>query len=398
MFERLDSVPPDPILGLIERFRDDASPDKVDLGVGVYRDESGRTPIMAAVREAARLEVESISSKAYFGQAGNPEVNPVLQDLILGDDHPATISRRAVTLQTPGGSGALRVAAELLVEANPDVRIWVPAPTWANHAPLLGAAGVQLKSYPYYDPEEATVTRDAMFDTLETARGGDVILVHASCHNPTGADLTTEDFRALASIAITRGIPVLVDNAYQGLAQGLEEDAAGTRILVEAGLEVLICTSFSKNFGLYRDRAGALTVAGPSSQTTHAAFTNALTLVRTMYSVPPDHGPSLVARVLTTQGLRNRWETELDHMRTRLFALRAKLVGNLGDRGRADFNFITGQRGMFSLLGIDGEAVTRLIEDHHVYLPGNGRINVAGISDANVDRVADAVVAVTAKH
>ncbi|MEX2280064.1 MAG: amino acid aminotransferase, partial [Acidimicrobiia bacterium] len=396
VFERLDSVPPDPILGLIERFRDDPSPDKVDLGVGVYRDESGRTPIMAAVREAARLEVESSSSKAYFGQAGNPEINPVLQDLILGPEHPASIARRAITLQTPGGSGALRVAAELLVEANPDVRMWVPSPTWANHVPLLGSAGIQLEAYPYYD--RAIVARDAMLGTLETAQEGDVILVHGSCHNPTGADLTTEDFRALASIAMARRIPVLVDSAYQGFAQGLEEDAGGARILVEAGLEVLICTSFSKNFGLYRDRAGALTVAGPSSQTTQAAYSNALKLVRTMYSVPPDHGPSLVSRVLTTPGLRQRWETELDHMRTRLFSLRAKLVGALRERGRADFDFIAEHRGMFSLLGIDEETATSLVEDHHVYLPSNGRINVAGISDANVERVADAIVAVTAKN
>ncbi|MEX2654585.1 MAG: amino acid aminotransferase [Acidimicrobiia bacterium] len=396
MFERLDSVPPDPILGLIERFRDDPSPDKVDLGVGVYRDESGRTPIMAAVREAARLEVESSSSKAYFGQAGNPEINPVLQDLILGPDHPASIARRAITLQTPGGSGALRVAGELLVEANPDVRMWVPSPTWANHVPLLGSAGIQLKAYPYY--EGAIVARDAMLGTLETAQEGDVILVHGSCHNPTGADLSTEDFRALASIAMARRIPVLVDNAYQGFAQGLEEDAVGARILVEAGLEVLICTSFSKNFGLYRDRAGSLTLTGPSSQTTDAAYANALRLVRRMYSVPPDHGPSLVSRVLTTPGLRQRWETELDHMRTRLSSLRAKLVGALHDRGRADFDFIAGQRGMFSLLGIDEATATSLVEHHHVYLPSNGRINVAGISDANVERVAEAIVAVTAKN
>ncbi|MDX1448706.1 MAG: aromatic amino acid transaminase [Acidimicrobiia bacterium] len=395
MFERYEAVPPDPILGLIERFRDDPSPDKVDLGVGVYRDESGRTPIMAAVREAARAEIESASSKAYFGQAGNPAINPVIQDLVLGEGHPATAAARALTLQTPGGSGALRVAAEMLREVDDTVRMWVPTPTWANHVPLIGAAGVQLVSYPYYDHETAAIDRDAMFEALGTAKRGDVVLVHASCHNPTGADLAAEDFRTLASIAMERGLVTLVDNAYQGFARGLDEDAAGIRILVEAGLEVLVATSFSKNFGLYRDRAGALMIAGPSSRTTSAAYSNALRLVRRMYSVPPDHGPALVARILTTHGLRGRWQSELDHMRNRLIALRRTLVDELAARGLERFGFIADQRGMFSLLGIDESQAERLTDVHHIYLPRNGRINVAGIGEDTAGYVADALADVT---
>lgn len=396
MYERLGQVPPDPILGLIERFRDDPSPDKVDLGVGVYRDESGRTPIMGAVREAARVEVESVSSKAYFGQAGNPDFNPVIQDLVLGPDHPASVSQRALTLQTPGGSGALRVAAELMVEANPAVRLWVSDPTWANHVPLIRAAGVQLVSYPYYDIDSGRIDTHAMFETLATVDPGDVILVHASCHNPTGADLGDADFRILADLASDRGAAVLVDSAYQGFARGLDDDAVGTRILVESGLEVLIATSFSKNFGLYRDRAGALTLAGPSPQTTRAAFSNALRLVRTMYSVPPDHGPALVARVLTTPDLRRQWESELEHMRSRLIALRHRLVEVLRERGLSSFTAIADQRGMFSLLGITEDQATRLASDHHIYLPKNGRINVAGLSEENVGYVADAIAEVSA--
>lgn len=396
MFERLDPIGPDPILGLIERFRDDPSPDKVDLGVGVYRDESGRTPIMEAVREAGRAEIESASSKAYFGQAGNPEINPVIQDLVLGNEHPASTAR-AITLQTPGGSGALRIAAELLLAADPEVRVWVPSPTWANHTPLIGAAGVELVSYPYYDETTSSVDRDAMFATLERdVRTSDVILVHGSCHNPTGADLTPDDFRRIAELAASRGTPVLVDSAYQGFADGLSEDAAGGRILVGAGCEVLIATSFSKNFGLYRDRAGALTIAGPSSEVSRVAYSNALRLVRTMYSVPPDHGPSLVARILTTPELTQRWERELEHMRTRLIALRKSLVAALAERAQPEYEFIASQRGMFSLLGISSEAAGRLVTDHHVYLPTNGRINVAGINDANVGYVADAIASVTA--
>lgn len=396
MFERYETLPPDPILGLIERFRDDPSPDKVDLGVGVYRDESGRTPIMGAVREAARTEIETAVSKAYFGQAGNPEINPVIQDLVLGADHPSSSAERALTLQTPGGSGALRVAAELLLAADPEVRMWVPSPTWANHVPLIGAAGVQLVSYPYYDLERAAVDRDTMFEVLADARPGDVVLVHGSCHNPTGADFTPDDFRTLAELGISRGLTVVVDSAYQGFAKGLDEDAAGARALVEAGLEVLIATSFSKNFGLYRDRAGALTIAGPSSSTTRAAYSNALRLVRTMYSVPPDHGPALVARILTTHGLRGRWESELEHMRARLVALRRRLVDALAQRGSERFSFIADQRGMFSLLGVNEDQAARLTDVHHIFLPRNGRINVAGISDGNADYVAEALIEVTA--
>ena len=389
MFERLDLIPPDPILGLIDRFRDDPSPDKVDLGVGVYRDETGQTPIMGAVRRAARIEVETATSKAYFGQAGNPEINPVIQELILGPDH---ATERAMTLQTPGGSGALRIAAELLVEAKGDVRMWMPAPTWANHVPLIGAAGVEQVSYPYY--ADSAVDRRAMFDTLETAEAGDAVLVHASCHNPTGADLTDADFRRLAELARGRGLTVLADSAYLGFAQGLDADASGLRILADAGVELLVATSFSKNFGLYRDRAGALTVVGTDARSTRAAHSNALRLVRTMYSMPPDHGPAIVARILTDDELRREWQQELDHMRRRLIQLRGLLVELLVDLGSDRFGFIAEQHGMFSLLGIDEEQARRLTEDHHVYLPRNGRINVAGIDQANAGRVAEAIVQV----
>lgn len=390
MFERLDLVPPDPILGLIDRFREDPSPDKVDLGVGVYRDESGQTPIMRAVRQAARIEVETATSKAYFGQGGNPEINPVIQELVLGEDHPVD---RAMTLQTPGGSGALRVAAELLVEAKRDVRMWVPSPTWANHVPLIGAAGVEQVSYPYYDG--SAIDRRAMFDTLESAAPGDAILVHASCHNPTGADLSDADFHRLGDLARSRGLTVLADSAYQGFARGLDDDAAGVRILAGAGVELLVATSFSKNFGLYRDRAGALTVVGTDGPTTRAAHSNALRLVRTMYSVPPDHGPAIVARILTDDALCAEWQQELGHMRRRLGELRTLLVTELAERGANRFGFIADQHGMFSLLGIDEQQAKRLTDEHHVYLPRNGRINVAGIDQANVASVADAIVEVS---
>lgn len=396
MFENLDLLPPDSILGLIARFRDDPSPDKVDLGVGVYRDESGRTPIMAAVREAERLEAETGTSKAYFGQAGDPATNPVIQELVLGSDHPATQAGRAVTLQTPGGSGALRVAAELLLTANRRARVWVSDPTWPNHAPLIGAAGVDLVSYPYYDRRSGDVDRDAMFDALRQLGRGDVLLLHAACHNPTGSDLELDDWRAVTEIVLRAGASALVDSAYQGFSSGTAEDIAGARMLAAAGVETLIVTSFSKNFGLYRDRAGALTITGPSSRAVAAAHSNALRLVRTMYSTPPDHGPAVVRRVLTTPGLQARWESELDHMRVRLASLRRLLVDALAEEAGTRFGFIGQQRGMFSLLGIDERAATTLIDEYHIYLPANGRINVAGINPGNVERVAAAIAQVAA--
>jgi aspartate aminotransferase len=251
-----------------------------------------------------------------------------------------------------------------------------------------------MLSYPYYDLEAASVDRRAMFGTLESARPGDVLLLHASCHNPTGADLEPEDWHDIAELAMRRGTPVLIDNAYQGFASGLEADATGIRVLVEAGLEVLIATSFSKNFGLYRDRAGALTICGPSSRDVSAAFTNALRLVRTMYSMPPDHGPAVVGRILTSTPLRTRWETELEHMRTRLARLRHLLADALAPENGARFERIRYQQGMFSVLGISEDAVAALIDEFHIYLPSNGRINVAGISDANVEAVARAITTV----
>lgn len=394
MFENFDILPPDPILGLIARFADDPHPDKVDLGVGVYRDATGVTPVMAAVHEAESVLVQEQTSKAYFGQAGDPSINPVLQDLVLGSDHPATHGRRASTFQTPGGSGALRIAAELLAQLDSDTKIWVPDPTWANHTPLLGASGLEMVTYPYLDRGTSLVDRTRMFEVLETARPGDAVVVHAACHNPTGADIVARDWTDLADLAVRRGLTVIVDSAYQGLGIGLEDDAEGIRTLAAAGAQMLVTTSFSKNFGLYRDRAGALTISAGSSRAVAAAHSNALRLVRRMYSVPPDHGAAVVGMILGEPVLRAQWEHELGSMRSRLQANRRLLVDVLRPTFGERFEAIRMQRGMFSLLGITPEQATALTEEHHIYLPTNGRINVAGLSESNVDRVGMALAAV----
>ena len=394
MFERFEILPPDPILGLIARHADDPSPDKVDLGVGVYRDEAGQTPVMAAVREAEAILAVTQDSKAYFGQAGDPAINPRIQDLVLGPNHPATQGRRAVSFQTPGGSGALRIAGELLEQMDPSSTIWVPDPTWANHTPLLGSTGLRMEEYPYLDPATSLVDRDRMFDTLERLPPGDVVLVHGACHNPTGADIVARDWHDLADLVVRRSLTVLVDSAYQGLGLGLEEDAAGIRTLAEAGVQLLVATSFSKNFGLYRDRAGALTISGVSPKSVAAAHSNALRLVRRMYSVPPDHGAAVVGTILADDGLRAQWVHELDHMRNRLQSLRTLLVDSLAPTFGERFEAIRMQRGMFSLLGITEAEARALTDSHHIYLPTNGRINVAGLRDDNVEHVAAAIAAV----
>ena len=391
MFESFEILPPDPILGLIARYAADPSPAKVDLGVGVYRDETGATPVMAAVREAESTLVATQTTKAYLGQAGDPEVNATMQDLVLGPNHPATHGRRAATFQTPGGSGALRVAAELLALVDPDKTIWVPDPTWANHTPLLGSSGLRMASYPYLDRSTSLVDRTRMFEVLESVRPGDAVVVHAACHNPSGADIVARDWSELADVLVRRSLTVIVDSAYQGLGLGLDEDAAGIRTLAEAGVQMLVATSFSKNFGLYRERAGALTVSSASSRAVAAAQSNALRLVRQMYSMPPAHGAAVVGMILADTGMRAQWEHELDTMRTRLAANRKLFVDALSPTFGERFEAIRMQRGMFSLLGISESEASRLTEEHHIYLPTNGRINVAGLSEDNVEAVASAL-------
>ncbi|MAS40925.1 MAG: aromatic amino acid aminotransferase [Porticoccaceae bacterium] len=395
MFAALQAYPPDPILRLIAEFRADPRPDKVDLGVGVYKDELGRTPIMAAVKAAEHRILEAEDSKAYIGPAGVPEFNAAIQRLVFGGGHPVLAASRAATVLTPGGCGALRVGAELLKRAAPDTTIWVSDPTWANHIPLLGNAGLRIREYPYYDRQSSSLRFDAMLTALVQAGAGDVVLLHGCCHNPCGADLDGEQWRAVAELAEQRGFLPFVDLAYQGLGDGLDADAAGLRLLAERVPELLVASSCSKNFGLYRERVGSLSVIAGNEPEASAAVSHVNNIVRGMYSMPPSHGGAIVAEILGDDALQQEWRAELDGMRERINGLRRLLNEKLRERNVArDFSFIERERGMFSFLGLSEAQVARLIADFGLYMVNSSRINVAGISQTNVDYVADALAAV----
>jgi aspartate aminotransferase len=396
IFSSLDSLPPDPILGVAAAFRADPSPQKVDLGVGVYRDDRGQTPMPEAVKRAAvRLAAEQ-QTKTYVGPAGNLEFNRLITELALGELAQSHGERLAV-IQSVGGCGALRLGAELVRVATPGSVVHVSDPTWANHQPLLGSSGLALEPYPYYDPQRRRVDFERMRDHVRSLPARSVLLLHACCHNPTGADLTGEQWREIGDIVVERGLVPFVDLAYQGFAESLEHDVAGLRSLAARVPEMLLAVSCSKNFGLYRERAGALIVLAANAATAAAVATHQARTARRMYSMPPDHGAAIAAMVLGDGELRELWQAELESMVARMKSLRALLASRLNARRRdLDFGWLAHQTGMFSLLGLDAGAITRLREERHVYVPPDGRMNVAGINDANVDYVADSIAGLLA--
>ena len=392
MFDVLDRLPPDPILGVTAAFRADPSPHKIDLGVGVYRDEGGITPIPAAVLRAERELIASQVTKSYVGPLGNLEFNARIVELALGP-LASTLGDRVATIQTVGGCGALRIGAELVRATSPDSVIHASTPTWANHEPLIGNSGLRIERYPYYDPATRDVAFDAMHDALDGLPAGTVVLLHACCHNPTGAELTSAQWRIVAELLERRGLLPFVDLAYQGFGDDLETDAIGLRVLAEQVPELLLAVSCSKNFGLYKERAGALVAICRNGKTAAAVATHQARIARRMYSMPPDHGAAVAARVLGEPELREQWHQEVAAMVARMKSLRALLQSRLEARRPGhDFGWLTRQRGMFSLLGLDEPGLARLRSEFHVYVPPDGRINVAGISTDNVDRIADAVV------
>ncbi|MFL0796440.1 MAG: aspartate/tyrosine/aromatic aminotransferase [Cellvibrionaceae bacterium] len=395
MFEKLSLMPCDPILGVMAEYRADPAPHKIDLSVGVYKDESGHTPVMAAVKKAEALLLEQENTKSYLSPLGSPEYNASMLELILGREHPALLANRARCIQTTGGCGALRVAAEFILRANPEATIWVSDPTWGNHVPLLGGAGVNLKTYPYYNEETHSLDFNAMYEALEDVPAGDLVLLHGCCHNPTGADLTEEQWAQVAGLAQANGFTPFVDVAYQGLGDGLEEDAVGLRIMADAVPEMLIAASCSKNFGLYRERTGALIVMGETPEQADASLSHLATVTRGLYSMPPSHGGAIVETILTNAELNKLWRDELAEVRSRVNHMRSALVSSLRDAGvDRDFSFITQQKGMFSFLGITPEQVLKIRKEHSVYLLGSSRINVAGITPGNVGALAQAIKAV----
>lgn len=395
MFDVLKPQPADALLGVMAAFAADKDPARIDLGVGVFRDAGGTTPVMAAVREAEREVLARQTSKVYVGAGGNRPFAAFIEELVLGSAHPARAAGRLVTLQTPGGCGALRLAADLIARAERATRVSVSDPTWPNHTPLIGGAGLGVEVYPYYDATSGTLLFDEMLETLERLPAGAVVLLQASCHNPTGADLDAGQWLTLAELLGRRGLVPLIDLAYQGLGDGLEADAAGLRLLAERLPELLVAVSCSKNFGLYRERTGAVIALAPTAPAAGVVMGHLQSLARRMYSMPPDHGAAIVAAIAANPDFRRHWLEELEGMRLRVTGLRRPLAAALrAATGGTRFDFIAGQRGMFSLLGLDPVAVAALKERHHVYVAPDSRINIAGLAEPQIEPLARAIAAV----
>ena len=377
------------------KFRADITRDKIDLGVGVFRDEAGTTPVLECVRRAEGRILRDQTTKSYVAPAGRAEFNALVQSLVLGGTHPAITGSRSRTVQAPGGCGALRLGAELIKAAAPHAQVHVSDPTWGNHLPLLGGAGLNLQRYPYYDAPAHQLKFDAMLEALERCKPGDVVLLHACCHNPSGADLSQSQWRAVLELLGRRQLTPFLDLAYQGFGDGLDADTFGVRLLTAELPESLVAVSFSKNFGLYRERVGALIAVGAETSKADAMQSHMLQIARSMYSMPPDHGAAVVADILSDAGQRELWETELSQMRGRIQAMRKLLSSTLRQKSGSDqFDFIQTQRGMFSLLGIAAPLVLQLREQHHIYMVPDGRMNIAGVTPQNVGHLAESILAV----
>ena len=395
MFESIQPAPPDPILGLTEAFKEDSNPGKINLGVGVYKDAEGNTPILETVKEAERRLIDSEKSKAYKPIPGDARYAELVRELIFGRDSAITAEDRARTAHTPGGTGALRVAGDYLHKLHPDVAIWVSDPTWSNHLSIFPAAGMEVKKYPYLDRSSNTLDFEAMIDALGRIPAGDVALLHGCCHNPAGADPTLEQWERIADVLAERGVLPLVDFAYQGFGEGLERDAEGLRLLAGKVDELIVCSSFSKNFGLYNERAGALTLVAGRPEHVSAVFSQVKKSIRANYSNPPAHGGHIVQTILDDPELRERWDGEVAGMRDRINRMRRLFVDTLKAKGvDGDFSFIRQQNGMFSFSGLNAGQVERLRGEHSIYIVGSGRINVAGMTESNMDRLCDAIAGV----
>jgi aspartate aminotransferase len=394
LFQQLERLVSDSILGLMAKYRADLFEQKVDLGVGVYRDLSGNTPILDCVRRAEKEVLAAQTTKSYVGAAGREEFNGAMEELVLGSAHVTRRDRRARTLQTPGGCGALRVGAELIKAAAPDAVVHLSDPTWGNHAPLLGGCGLKLERYPYYDAATHELRFEAMLQRLQAASAGDAVLIHACCHNPAGADLDLAQWQAVAELLERRRLVPFLDLAYQGFGSSLDQDAAAVRMVAERVPEALIAVSFSKNLGLYRERVGGLIVISENAARADAVQSHMLHIARSIYSMPPDHGAAIAAKIFAEPPLRREWIQELDAMRTRIQDMRTLLARRLQEvTGDDAFDFIRTQHGMFSLLGVSREAVERLREKHHIYMTSDSRMNLAGIMPNNVSYVAEAFAA-----
>lgn len=395
MFDILTPAPPDSILGLNEAFRADANPAKINLSVGVFKDESGKTPILQSVKQAEQKLLSQESTKSYLPIDGIPEYDTAVRELLLGAGHEIVTSGRGVTAQTPGGTGALRVAADFLKKSFPQAKIWLTRPTWENHQNVFQSAGMQVEFVPYYEPAKLGIDFDAFASALKSIPAGDIVCLHACCHNPTGFDPSLEQWRTIGDIVQNHALLPLVDFAYQGFGDGLREDAHGLLELARPGQELLVCSSFSKNFGLYNERVGALTCVASTPEAAKAALSHIKVCIRTNYSNPPSHGGAIVSTVLGDPALRAQWEQEVAAMRQRIQRMRMLLVEKLKLKGVSkDFSFLLKQRGMFSYTGLSPMQVDTLKKEFGIYIVNSGRINVAGLTESNLDVVVDALAKV----
>ncbi|MBJ7577478.1 aspartate/tyrosine/aromatic aminotransferase [Devosia sp. MC532] len=393
MFETLTQAPSDKILALMGEYAADQRSSKIDLGVGVYKDEKGVTPVMTSVRKAEERILSNEKTKTYLGIAGNKGFGAAVLDLIFEDG----LDRSRVRIaQTPGGTGSLWVLMQLITRARPGASFYVSDPTWANHVPMAKQAGFDLKTYPYFDTETRGVKFEEMLATLNGLKAGDVVLLHGCCHNPTGANLTPAQWDQVADSLVRTGALPFIDLAYLGFGDGIEADAYGTRKVIAAVPEAVLAFSGSKNFGLYKERVGAAILVARNAAEADIANSQMLNVVRGAYSQPPDHGAEVIRTILTDAALRAEWETELTEMRNRMIYLREKLSAAIRERSNStDFDFVSSHRGMFSLLGLTNEAVEKLKQENGVYMTGDSRINVAGLPEAKMGELADAILAVS---
>ncbi|WP_434360261.1 aspartate/tyrosine/aromatic aminotransferase [Parasalinivibrio latis] len=395
MFEKITAAPADPILGLTEEFKADTRADKINLGVGIYKDEAGNTPVLATVKKAEKRLLDTETTKSYLAIAGTPEYGIAVQELLFGKGADIITDKRAQTAQAPGGTGALRLAAEFIKRQLGDVTVWISNPTWANHQGVFKAAGLDFKLYSYYDAESKNMDFDAMLTDLEQAAPGDVVLLHGCCHNPTGIDPDAAQWETLAKLCAEKNLLPMFDFAYQGFAKGVEEDAAGLRTFAKYNKELLVASSFSKNFGLYNERVGAFTLVAPDSQVAATAFSQVKSIARVIYSNPPAHGSAVVTEILNDAALRNEWEAEVAEMRDRIQQMRELFVVTLKEKGvEGDFSFIERQNGMFSFSGLNKDQVQQLKDEFGVYIVGSGRISVAGMTRSNMEPLCDAIAAI----
>lgn len=395
LFDSISPAPADAILGLTEAFKNDSNPNKINLGVGVYMNDEGVTPILSSVKKAEARLLEEELSKGYLPISGSKGYAAGVQDLLLGNDHALVTSGRIQSAHTPGGTGGLRVGGEFLKKFKPEATLWVSNPTWANHQGIFAAAGFPIQEYPYYDAASMGLDFDGMMEALSKVPSGDCVLLHVCCHNPTGVDPSSEQWSQIADLAEKAGWFPFFDFAYQGFGESVEADREPLRLFAERGLEFVVAASFSKNFGLYSERTGSFSLVAGTPEAAEAAFSHVKTTIRVMYSNPPRHGGSLVEVVLSDADLRREWLGELEEMRNRIHDLRTQLVDGLHQRGvDRDFSFIARQKGMFSFSGLTKDQVNVLRDAYSIYVVGSGRINVAGIRSANLDPLCDAVAAV----